>query len=122
MQVFCCYHLLLVAVVAASALSGRKDAVLLIPMSLTYVLELAVIPLVAWFLSKYFYQRLFHMRQKLFQILVYGGWLLLTLLINALIPGSHGFRVNLLVFLFVNAAAYLIARDLRELHFKKYTW
>ena len=53
-QVFCCYHLLLVAVVAASALSGRKDAVLLIPMSLTYVLELAVIPLVAWFLSKYF--------------------------------------------------------------------
>lgn len=121
-QVFCCYHLLLIVVVAASALSGGEDAVLLIPMSLTYLLELAVIPLAAWFLSKYCYQRLFHMRQKLFSILVYGGWLILTLLINALIPGTHGFRVNLLVFLFVNAAAYLIARDLRELHFKKYTW
>lgn len=121
-QVFCCYHLLLIAVVAASALSGGEDAVLIIPMSLTYLLELAAVPLIAWFLSKNCYQSLFHMRQKLFPVLVYGGWLLLTLLINALIPGTHGFRVNLLVFFFVNAAAYLIARDLRELHFKKYTW
>lgn len=121
-QVFCCYHLLLAAVVTFSALSGSEGASLLIPMSLTYLLELAAVPLIAWFLSKYYYQKLFHVKWKLFPVLVYGGWILLVLLINAMIPGTHGFRVNLLVFLFANAAAYLIARDLRELHFKKYTW
>ena len=52
---------LLIAVVAASGVTvgGKGCGCCLSPMSLTHVLELAVIPWFHVFLSKYFYQRLF---------------------------------------------------------------